>query len=121
MTTSNKTIRQQSNNTPTNTIIADTPSPITPQPEPQCPHVATQPGQPATVAPTQPPAHNNPHIIPFQTDELPPSRPSTHRYPTRARNGAHIINNIMETHAINMVLEAPTMPEQHHSRIYDSV
>ena len=72
------------------------------------------------MAPTQPPAHNNPHIIPFQTDELPTARPSTHRYPTRACNGAHIISNIMETHAIKMVLEAPTMPDQHQSQIYDS-
>ena len=73
---------------------------------------------PVTQPATEP--HNNPHIIPFQTDEIPQSRPSTHRYPTRARNGAHIINNIIETHAINMVLEAPTIPAPHYSRIYDS-
>ena len=77
------------------------------------------PVQPSIITPTPPPKNNNPHIIPGLTSEIQPTRPSTHRYPTRARNGAHIIDDIVDTHAINLVLQAP-IQSQHHSRIYDS-
>ena len=64
--------------------------------------------------------HNNPHQITFQADKISQPRPATHRYPTQARNVAHIINNISDNHTINMVLEAPDMPLPHCRRVYDS-
>ena len=60
--------------------------------------------------PIENPTHHNVTTLP---------RPSTHRYPTRSRNGAHIIDDIVDTHAINLVLQAP-IQSQHHARIYDS-
>ena len=54
--------------------------------------VMTQPVNQTTAIP-----HNNPHQIPFQEDEISQPRPATHRYQTRARNGSHIINNIIKT------------------------
>ena len=40
---------------------------------------------------------NTADVIPFEDNEVSTqqNRPSTHRYPTRSRNGAHIINNII--------------------------
>ena len=74
-------------------------------PTPQAPSVQTTPG-PVTQTPSNPPTRI-PVTIPYRAHEVltPQHRPPTHIYPTRGRNGPHIIDNILETHAMNMVLQ----------------
>ena len=45
------------------------------------------------------------HTIPYTNEDIMP-RPPTHRYPTRKTNGVHIINEILEHHAMNLVVGA---------------
>ena len=47
-----------------------------------------------------------PNAIPYNDADV-AQRPSTHRYPTRTRSGAHIINEMIQEHAINIVLSKP--------------
>ena len=60
-----------------------------------------------------PPPKITPNIITFNSDKMEnTTRPPTHIYPTQTQSAVHIIESVLETHAMHILFQAQKIKEE---------